>query len=531
MDEARSRVRLPLKRARLPRRDIKTTFNRPFDGSTHRAEKVEPLALISKLLAALSEEEISYCHWKSNWKIDNWLTGDGDLDLLVRREDISRFVALVSRLGFKQALVPAKHELPGIVNFYGYDVRSQRFVHIHAHYQLVLGHDLTKNYRLPVESSLLDAAIAHGPIVIASPEFELALFVIRMTLKYSPIEATARGLMGKLERHNRVIADEIEYLRARIDIVKFQQVMREHFPMVSKRIFDDCLNALNTDAATSDRLSAAIGLKNELTPQSRKSRLIDTLLRANGWTTAIVRRVSRRRPVRKRLESGGCLIALVGGDGSGKTTAVDDLNKWLGKKFETRRVHFGKPPKSILTLAVIGAIQVRRWLEKKRYVSAGREAEAKFDPVHPTTDFLQRLRWLCTARDRYSLYKKVRRFSSNGGLAICDRIPLDKLQLMDGPRIAKSISGGRPTSKEKVLIKREHFYYGQIMQPDLLIVLRVDAATATARKTTEPAEHVRPRAEELWRINWLGMGARVVDAGRPLPDVLMDIRNIVWSSI
>jgi len=225
------------------------------------------------------------------------------------------------------------------------------------------------------------------------------------------------------------------------------------------------------------------------------------------------------------------LIALVGGDGSGKTTAVGDLNKWLGKKFETRRVHFGKPPKSVSTLAVIGAIHVRRWIEKTKFFSVDRKADAKLDPFHPTTDFLQRLRWLCTARDRYSLFKKVRRFSSNGGIAVCDRIPLDKLQLMDGPRIAKSINGRRPTSSEKALIKREYFYYRQIMQPDLLIVLRVDATTATARKTTEPAEHVRPRAEELWQINWFGMGARVVDAGRPLPDVLSNIRNIVWSRI
>src|SRR5436190_22616166 len=120
MDEARSRVPLPLRRARLPRRDIKSTFIRPAEGPTRRFQSAEPLTLIAKLLAGLSEEKISYCHWKSNWKIDNWLAGDGDLDLLVARDDVSRFVALLSTLGFKQALVPARRELPGIVNYYGY---------------------------------------------------------------------------------------------------------------------------------------------------------------------------------------------------------------------------------------------------------------------------------------------------------------------------------------------------------------------------------------------------------------------------
>jgi len=39
----------------------------------------------------------------------------------------------------------------------------------------------------------------------------------------------------------------------------------------------------------------------------------------------IVERASRR-PARKRLAAGGALIALVGGDGAGKTTAVNGLH-------------------------------------------------------------------------------------------------------------------------------------------------------------------------------------------------------------
>ena len=46
------------------------------------------------------------------------------------------------------------------------------------------------------------------------------------------------------------------------------------------------------------------------------------------------------------------MITIVGGDGSGKSTAVDGLYEWLAPEFDTTRVHMGKPRWSLLTVAV-----------------------------------------------------------------------------------------------------------------------------------------------------------------------------------
>ena len=131
-----------------------------------------PSRLILSLLSELEHEGISYCHWKSNWRLDDWLRGEGDLDLLVARADVEKFAYVLARNGFKKALVPRRIDLPGIVNFYGYDEQLQKFIHVHAHYQLVLGHDASKNYRLPVESRVLESARLHGPIQVPAPEIE-----------------------------------------------------------------------------------------------------------------------------------------------------------------------------------------------------------------------------------------------------------------------------------------------------------------------------------------------------------------------
>src|SRR5688500_12689074 len=45
------------------------------------------IPLIYRLGVALRERRVTYCHWKSNWRINRWMRGEGDLDLLVKRSD------------------------------------------------------------------------------------------------------------------------------------------------------------------------------------------------------------------------------------------------------------------------------------------------------------------------------------------------------------------------------------------------------------------------------------------------------------
>jgi hypothetical protein len=98
-------------------------------------------------LRALEDAGIRYCHWKSNESLDRSASGENDLDLLVLRSDARRFEGILRDLGFRDAQLPRWKELPGVYHSYGVDRTSGHFVHIHAHYQLVVGDDMTKNYR------------------------------------------------------------------------------------------------------------------------------------------------------------------------------------------------------------------------------------------------------------------------------------------------------------------------------------------------------------------------------------------------
>jgi len=42
---------------------------------------------------------------------------------------------------------------------------------------------------------------------------------------------------------------------------------------------------------------------------------------------------------------------------------------------------------------------------------------------------------------------------------------------------------------------------------------------------------VRQRGELVWSVDWNAAGARVVDAGQPLADVVADLKAILWQEL
>jgi thymidylate kinase len=475
---------------------------------------------VFRLCQALTTEGIDYCHWKSNEALSRSASGDNDLDLLVSRADAERFTRILFELGFREGQENTKTKLPGVLNYYGYDDAADRIVHAHVHYQLVLGNDLSKNYRIPLERAYLDSARQYGLFRVPAPEFELVIFVVRMVLKHRTWDSMLMR-QGKLSRsEERELAD----LATPENIAKAGNVFR-YMPYVDQGLFDACLQSLQPECSLWERIKTGERLQIALEACARYPHARDVVSKFSRWVWLLVNIGLLRRDLKKRPANGGLLIAVVGGDGSGKTTAIDGLYSWLAQKFDVLKLHMGKPAWSWTTVLVLALLKIGRLLHLYSRGEYHYEGEKKF-PGYPW--LIQRV---CVAHDRYLTYRQARRYSSNGGLVIFDRYSMSALD-MDAPQCAAAAEAfGKSNWFLKWLIRLENAYYQKIAMPDLLIVLKVDPQVAVQRKPEESAASVRVRSTLVWQFDWSKTPAHVLDASLPKEEVLAQIKTLVWEHL
>lgn len=486
-----------------------------------REPALPPAPAVLELAAALAEAGVSYCHWKSNEAIDRTLSAENDLDLLVARDDAARFNAVLHGLGYRVARPSASRHIPGMVDHYLLDDRSGRMVHVQAHYQLVLGDDMTKNFRLPIEDAYLASCTDDGPIPVPEPAMEMLVFLLRMTVKHGVWDAQAwrKGRLGLSERR------ELVHLDQRTSPQRLEELRRRHTPYVSAALLARCRAAVERDASRWVRAATGRELLRALEPFGRFPPRTDLRLRL--WRRTRRHFEGTGPASRRALDSGGLFVGVIGGDGSGKSSAVATLEQTFSRHFPTQAIHLGKPPRSVLTRVVGKAVRTARTVR-------GRSAP----DIPPWVDWDDQpfpgLGYVVTrvlvARDRARTFDDARRRAARGWVVISDRMPLPQISLMDSPRCA-----GMPGLERRPLVRwlvaRERAYHDRIGRPDLLVVLRVSPDVAVARRYDQDAEFVRRRAEEVRDQDWSGPGVAVIDADGDRDEVHAAAHQAVWAAL
>ncbi len=222
------------------------------------------------------------------------------------------------------------------------------------------------------------------------------------------------------------------------------------------------------------------------------------------------------------------LIAIVGCDGSGKSTVSEELLVWVKGYGPAAAAHLGKQQgntgRSAGNLPLVG-----RWLGGliERKAATVRKSRTKNEA--PGT-FPALVMYAFTLR-RVRRFRKMLALRQQGLIIIADRFPqLDFPSAFDGPDMSVGAQGNRFV---QWLAQREQasFEWMTSYRPDLVIRLNVDIDTAFARKPDHRREALARKIEITPQLTFNGATIVEIDATAPLAEVLAAAEAAVTRSL
>ena len=206
------------------------------------------------------------------------------------------------------------------------------------------------------------------------------------------------------------------------------------------------------------------------------------------------------------------LIAIVGTDGSGKSSVSAALLGWMQARRPTRLHHLGKQTGHL-------GRAIARWPLVGRRLDTAIVRKAGVAPGSDAPDALAALVIFAFSMRRVRRFRRMLADRRRGVAILADRFP----QLaVPGPMDGLGLTRAKPSALTRWLAARERRQYEWMADhaPDLVIRLNVDLATALARKPDHRPSSLRTKIEHVPRLTFNGAPIVDLDATRPLDEVI-----------
>lgn len=473
------------------------------------------LELCRQLFERFAASGIRYCHWKSCAHIAAGLDGDTDLDVLVDRGQHRMINEILFSCGFQRFETREYLKYVSIEDFIGIDKQSNKLVHIHLHYELRLGKRHIKEYHLPFEKLALDHSIVDTStgIYVIDPCLEIVLLLLRYVIKggHGRLFGVQDSVLSK------EYLDEFSWLCERISLDRVSWFAGQLFGnRYASAVVDFIHHSGDIDSFRRLR-KATIEVVRDYATMSGFSQRVGHTLGCFKILYNYVRLKKLHRPIPYRRVSplGGRVIAFIGVDGSGKSTLVREVERWLGQKIDIYPLYFGsghgrgsliRYPLVVLSYLAkrAGRIGSRASGGEKltsRWVGKTSRLYRLFMPIWAVTLALEK-------RDKFIRLWSAR---SKGMVVVCDRYPqTDVPGFSDGPLLHQWI-GSTSVVKRRVA-EWEYSIYGlcRVYRPDLVVRLRVPEEVSRERKPDTSRSMVAKKIRAMDSISF-GPDTRVVD--------------------
>ena len=220
------------------------------------------------------------------------------------------------------------------------------------------------------------------------------------------------------------------------------------------------------------------------------------------------------------------MIAIIGCDGSGKSTVSEQVLVYAGKYGPVALTHLGKQAgnvgRALAALPLIGWWFA--WLINRK-IKTVNSAHAK----NRTPGIFPALVMYAFAIRRVRRFRRMLALREQGNIIITDRFPqLDYPKSFDGPELVVAAQGNFVV---RWLARREYaaFEWMTSYKPDMVIRLNVDIDTAMERKPDHVRELLMKKIAIVPKLSFQGAPIVDVDTAQPLDQVVSEANSAVAS--
>jgi hypothetical protein len=485
-----------------------------------------------RVIERFDEEDIAYCHWKSNEHLVAALNGETDLDLLIDGARVNDAYRIFSSEGCRRARTSAPRSEPGLEDFLGHDPVTGRLVHFHVHWRLATGERHLKRFRLPWEHYVLATRVRDEATrcFVSAPPVEVTLVAIRAALKLRWRDRILMAWRGATHRGYRA---ELEWL--------MKLTTRDEVGAVAARWLGDrgrraILAVVDGGPTSRNLVHTRRVLRSELRHQTTHSPLVAPFVRWRRELAWLERGVTQRYCTRPVLygrggPGGGLVVAVIGADGSGKSTLTSDLRRWFSPKLDTMPVYFGsgdgpsswmRAPLRLVRRAALGTKQ---------------DVARKTDVVrrHRKSAKLAKVLWALTlAREKDRKLHRTSVARTRGLLVIADRYPQNQVHgSNDGPLLGAWRASQSPIKRSLARLESRPYQRAEHLPPDLVLRLNVDPTTARLRRPEHDEAFLGRRIDVVSRLVFPDsrLGVVELDATEPYDAVLHRAIGAVMAGI
>ena len=461
----------------------------------------------AELLHDLLQEQVRFVHWKGNTHLLHSLEGKTDIEMLVHPNDRQEFEAILKKRFYKKLNAQPWNVYPGIEDWLGFDEDTGNLLHLHTHYNLATGIKNGKYLQLPWLEQffrhLKFDELTGWPIPI--PEMETIVLLIRIhanMLHNKPVipvpkQNELRGLLSNIQLPRfRDLCHELQLKVPAYLHIDINSIVQDHNVRTMIHLSSLFYHQLSRCIKTNSPLAALTAFYHKYFLKTN---------RFAGWFKGPAQ-------LKKTIPAGGKIIALVGSDGSGKSTLCNDLIKWLTFKIDAHYFYLGKRP-------FIKSYDQQLFSTTNFCFNNG-----------IISKYFRKLAgnfyYTLLIHKKIKMLQLANRLRQKNSVVICDRFPQkDITGYFDGPKL--------PAGKNNWFSRLEMKQFQKLSttEADIVFRLNVSPEMASRRKPEHDYKMIEQKCNTLSKISFGHAKVIDVDAGRPYEQVLFEIKRKIWENL